>query len=232
MKKTIYIADDEENIASLMKTFLEVDGFSVRCFSGGQYLMQAFEQKPCDLVVLDIMMPNGDGLSTCTALRQKSTVPIIFVSAKDSELDRITGISIGGDDYMVKPFSPLELVARVKGIFRRIDLTVQPVQMEEIELCYGDLVINQRRREIEQQEKPFTVTPTEFDFLLFMTHHQNRAVSKTELLKGVWQFDYEVDTRVADDLIKRLRKKLKEAGSTVQIETVWGYGYRLGELSK
>lgn len=228
MTKHIYIADDQENIRNLMKSFLEAEGFSVICFSGGQDLVLAFEQTPCDLVILDIMMPKGDGLVACAALRQKSAVPIIFVSAKDSELDRITGISIGGDDYMVKPFSPLELVARVKGIFRRIDFVKHPPQSENT-ICYGDISLFPKLRIAQRKEDTISVTPTEFDFLFFMMRNHNRAVGKTELLKEVWQFDYEVDTRVADDLVKRLRKKLKEIKSNVQIDTVWGFGYRLLE---
>lgn len=230
MEKRIYIADDEENIRELMRSFLTRDGFSVDCFADGEKLLAAFEARPPDLIILDIMMPGIDGLSLCSLLRQKSAVPIIIVSAKDSELDRITGISIGSDDYMVKPFSPLELVARVKALFRRVEMARKesgPGGQEN--LCYGDLTLDLNLRSASRGGAPFAVTPTEFDFLSFMIQNSARAVSKSELLKALWQFDFDADTRASDDLVKRLRKKLKECGSTLRIETVWGFGFRLGE---
>lgn len=227
MQKKIYIADDEANICKLIQSFLEKEGFEVRCFSNGSDLLTTFRVEQADLLILDIMMPGIDGLSLCAIIRQASTVPIIIVSAKDSEIDRVTGITIGSDDYLVKPFSPLELVARVKALFRRNQLLVGQGHIEHELTTYHSLILNTKLRTLTIEDKPIALTPTEFDFLAFLVKNQDRAVSKAELLKELWQFDFETDTRATDDLVKRLRKKLKDVGK-VSIETVWGFGYRIG----
>ncbi|MBU3810839.1 MAG: response regulator transcription factor [Candidatus Niameybacter stercoravium] len=228
MLKRIYIADDEANICKLIQSFLEKEGFEVKCFGNGVDLLNSFRIDPADLLILDIMMPGIDGLSLCAMIRQESSVPIIIVSAKDSEIDRVTGITIGSDDYLVKPFSPLELVARVKALFRRNELLLGQSHVESEVLTYHTLILNMKMRTLIINERAVTLTPTEFDFLAFLVKNQDRAVSKTELLKELWQVDFETDTRATDDVVKRLRKKLKEHGS-ISIETVWGFGYRIGQ---
>lgn len=225
MAKTIYVADDELHIRTLIRTFLANEGYEVRTFADGDSLLQAFEQHCPDLIILDIMMPGTDGLSLCAKIRGESRVPIIIVSAKDSPLDRVTGITLGSDDYMVKPFLPLELVARVKALFRRAEYS-RP-EMPAAMRC-GNLLLEQGARSITVGGEPFSVTPTEFDFLSYMLERAGQAVSKQELMREIWKLpDYELDTRVADDLVKRLRRKLKEAGCTAMVETVWGFGFRL-----
>lgn len=226
MAKRIYIVDDEKNIRQLIQSFLIKEGFEAICFEGGKQMLQTFEAAPADLVILDIMMPGIDGLSICTMLRSKSNVPIIIVSAKDGELDRIAGITLGSDDYLVKPFSPLELVARVKALFRRQQMTNGTDSAQEV-LVYGDIKLDLKLRKVVQKGILLPLTPTEFDFIAYLLQNIDRAVSKQELLQKLWQFDFEADTRATDDLVKRLRKKLKEHGSNVQIETVWGFGFRL-----
>ena len=161
-------------------------------------------------------MPGTDGLSLCARIRGESRVPIMIVSAKDSPLDRVTGITLGSDDYMVKPFLPLELVARVKALFRRAEYsqTEAPAAFK----C-GNLLLEQGARTITVGGEAFSVTPTEFDFLSYLLERAGQAVSKLP--------DYELDTRVADDLVKRLRRKLKESGCSASVKTVWGFGFRL-----
>lgn len=228
MLKRIYIADDEENICALIQSFLHKEEFDVKCFQDGGELLNYFRIEPADLLILDIMMPGIDGLSLCAMIRQESNVPIIIVSAKDSEIDRVTGITIGSDDYLVKPFSPLELVARVKALFRRNELLMGQSIVENEILTYHTLSLNIRMRTLKIKGQYVTLSPTEFDFLAFLIKNKDRAVSKTELLKMLWKVNFEIDTRVTDDVVKRLRKKLKEYDGIV-IETVWGFGYRIGQ---
>lgn len=228
LQKTIYIADDERNIRELIKRFLISAGYRVEAFESGDSLLSHFKLTPCDLVILDITMPGTDGLSICEQLRAISPVPIVIVSARDSEMDRITGITLGSDDYMVKPFSPSELVARVHALFRRSNLNQNPGMLatqNSAHHCFGDLVIEDKQRAIRYSGGQLEVSPTEYDFLKYLFEHQDRAVSREELLKHVWQFDCDVDTRATDDVVKRLRKKL--AVTRVRLVAVWGFGFKL-----
>ena len=227
--ETIYLADDEKNIRELMNAFLTQEGFSVRTFADGDSLLAACAQKMPDLVILDIMMPGTDGLSVCSQLRQKDAdLPIIIVSAKDSPYDRVTGLTLGGDDYLVKPFLPLELVARIRALLRRSNRhSLSADAAAPSELSFGSLVLSPALRSATLHGEPLPLTPTEFDFLAYLTEHQDRAVSREELLRALWQFDWQADTRATDDLLKRLRRKLREHQSDVRIETVWGYGFKL-----
>jgi len=229
MAKLIYVADDEKNICFLIQNFLEKEGFVVKCFGDGDSILAACEEQMPDLCILDVMMPGTDGLTVCTRIRQKSHVPIIIVSAKDSPLDRITGITLGSDDYLVKPFLPLELVTRVKALFRRVDAFSGPEEENNNDVYeFGDITLYPRRRAANLRGGEFALTPLEFDFLCHMLEHPEHAASRDDLLKSLWKVDSrEVDTRAVDDMVKRLRKKLKEQGSCVKIETVWGYGFRL-----
>lgn len=231
MSKYIYIADDEEYIRSLMKTFLENEGFKVRVFADGYSILRAVEARVPDLVILDIMMPGEDGLSVCATIRKKSTVPIIIVSAKDSPLDRVTGITLGSDDYLVKPFLPLELTARVKALLRRSEITAaSATERQEAHYICGNLELDARSRKVRVDGQPMAVTPTEFDFLRYLFERIHTAVSKKELLEHVWKYEDSLDdTRMADDLVKRLRKKLREKNASAVIETIWGFGFRLTE---
>ncbi len=228
MNKLIYVTDDDLHIRQLILSFLQKDGFEAVGFNSGESLLRAFQVREPALVVLDIMLPGLDGLGVTTVIRQTYNTPILLVSAKDSELDRITGITLGGDDYMIKPFSPIELVVRVKALLRRMDMN-RTVENGQQTLSMGDLTMDLKLRTVALDGQPFPVTPTEFDFLSYMMANQERAVSKAELLKELWHFEVDVDTRATDDLVKRLRKKLMAQGSSVRIETVWGFGFRLGD---
>lgn len=225
MSKRIYIADDEENIRRIIQMFLEKEGYKTEGFADTKALYTRMQQQMPDLIILDIMMPEEDGLSFCARVREYSCVPIIIVSAKGNETDRITGITLGSDDYIAKPFSPLELVVRVKALFRRADYTAEPQQNES--LSFGDITLSKSTHEAFCRGQAFSLTPTEFDFFIFMIENRPNAVSRERLLKTLWQFDFETDSRAADDLVKRLRKKLLAAQSAVVIETVWGFGFRL-----
>lgn len=228
MAKRIYVADDEKNICFLIQNFLEKEGFEVKCFYDGESILAACEEEMPDLCILDVMMPGIDGLTVCTQIRKNSHVPIIIVSAKDSPLDRITGITLGSDDYLVKPFLPLELVTRVKALFRRVEAFSGPDEDSKDVLEFGDIKLYPRRRAAKLAEEEFSLTPLEFDFLCHMMEKPEYAASRDDLLKTLWNVDSrEVDTRAVDDMVKRLRKKLKEQNSQVKVETVWGYGFRL-----
>ncbi len=224
MEKTIYIADDEKNIRDIISGFLKNDGFNVKAFDNGDDLLVEFLKNPADMVILDIIMDGTDGLTICSQIRQKHNVPIIIVSARDSELDRITGITMGSDDYLTKPFSPIELVARVKAIFRRMNLDKYSTSIEI--LTFGDIALNLATRESTYEGKRLDLTPTEFALLTYLFENKDRALSREELLKNVWKFDFEVDTRAVDDVLKRLRKKIIH--SNVKIKSVWGFGFKLG----
>lgn len=227
MPKKIYIADDEKNIRDLIFYFLTNEGYLVRTFQSGDDLAACFDTDPCDLVILDVMMPGTDGFALSSKLRSQSNIPIIIVSARDSEMDKITGITMGSDDYLTKPFSPLELVARVKAIFRRLELDAGISNRGTQR--FANLAIQTQSRDFRIGEKNIELSPTEFLLIEYLIANHSRAVSREELLKNVWKFDFDADTRATDDVIKRLRKKLTQAGSTAKIESVWGYGFRLEE---
>lgn len=227
MSEMIYLADDDKNIRELMHAFLSQAGFRVQAFPDGDALLAACEEERPDLVVLDIMMPGTEGLSICLQLRQKSEqLPILIVSARGDPYDRVTGLSLGSDDYMIKPFLPLELVARVKALLRR---SGRKPPEETSFLQFGSLRIDTGKRTAELNKKPLALTPMEFSFLSYMLRHQDQAVSRENVLRELWQFDWQADTRAADDMLKRLRKKLKAGGGGVRIETVWGFGFRLAQ---
>lgn len=226
MEDLIYVADDEEHIGLMIKTFLENEGYQVKVFLNGSQLEKGLRTKKPDLLILDIMMPGEDGLSICSRLRRESTLPIILVSAKDSPMDRITGLTLGSDDYIIKPFLPLELVARVKALLRRSGL-----RQEREEICYtcGNLILWPDSRKVFIEEEDFPVTPLEFDFLHYLLQFKEKAVEKGELMNQIWKYPKVGESRMPDDLVKRLRRKLRDRQATARIETVWGYGYRLTE---
>ena len=220
--RRIYVADDEADIRQLIQSFLQEEGYEVKTFDSGEKLLSAFEVQPADLLVLDIMMPGMDGLSLCTAIRKRSDVPIILLTARDTDADYITGFSVGCDDYFTKPFSMIKLALRIKAIFGRMNDS----QSTE-SLSYGDLTMDPDQRTAYRGARELKLTNTEFSLLQYLVGNQKKVVSREELLNIVWGYDNFVETRATDDIVKRLRKKLLEAGSIVVIETVWGIGFRL-----
>ena len=226
-KKTIYIADDEQNIREAIKTFLESEGYAVCAFENGDLLLEAFQRAACDLVILDIMMPGSGGFSICAQLRKLSTVPIIMLTARDSDLDYATGLSLGSDDYFTKPFSAMSLVMRVKAIFRRIEFEKQNTgQTEDARaLSFGDIIMDLKGKSLKAGKHEIPLTPNEYDLLKYLMQKNDQAVSRDELLESIWGYNTEIETRATDDTVRRLRKKLEH--STVSIEAVWGFGFRL-----
>ncbi len=227
MKKLIYAADDEENIRDILKSFLEGADFSVEVFATGDALFAQFQKQPSDLVVLDIMMPGSDGLTICKQIRAISTVPIIILTAKEGEMDYVSGITFGGDDYLIKPFRPSLLVMRIKALFRRIEME-RGTPKEQLSFC--DLTFSGNKHTIFCGEHDLGLTLNEMALLKYMMQNHDRAISRNELLKEVWGINAEVETRVTDETVRRVRKKLKAANSAVAIQSRWGYGYQLEEL--
>lgn len=225
-KKLIYIADDEINICNIIKSFLVKEGFEVEIFNDGSSMFEAFKLRQADMLIIDIMMPEMDGYSLCSLIRQKSSVPIIIVSAKDTETDEIAGLTLGSDDYLTKPFSPMELIARIKSIFRRIEFDKERNVSNKV-INIADISINPDKKEAKFKNKDIGFTKMEFLLLQYLVVNKNRAVGRGELLDKIWGFENEVETRATDDMIKRIRKKILDVGSTLKIETVWGFGFKI-----
>lgn len=224
--KHIFVVDDERNIRDLIRKYLEKENFQVSVFESAQNVVNEISRLKPDMLVLDIMMPGTDGLELCKEIRKNSDLPIIFVSARDEELDRILGLELGADDYLAKPFSPRELVVRIKNIFRRLDRNSQ-VKAEE--LFVKDIKVECHRRYVEKDGQEIKLTTKEYDLLEFLVRNKNMPFTREQLLEKVWGYDYIGDIRVIDDLIKRLRKKLLDAGALLEIKTVWGFGYRIDD---
>lgn len=226
--RTIYIADDDDNIRLAIRTFLKNDGYQVGDFATGDLLYSAFKEKEADLVILDVMMPGSSGFEICQRLREISTVPIIMLTARDSEMDYATGLSLGSDDYFTKPFSPMALVMRVRAIFRRIEFEREKNSKADEEVIEaGRLLIDLRSHKVSQEGRELQLTPNEYDLLCYLAARKGEAVSRDELLEKIWGYQSDVETRATDDTVRRLRKKLE--GTGVQVEAVWGFGFRLTE---
>jgi len=227
MSKLIYVVDDEEKIRELIKTYLVKEGYEVCVFDNGESALNAFKERFPDMLVIDIMMPGMDGYSLCREIRKFSDVPIIIVSAKGDEIDKVLGLELGSDDYISKPFSPRELVARVKTIFRRAkSQTARDSSFVNMIKC-GDLVIYPDERKVLKDDIEIDLTAKEYDFLYFLIKNKNIAFTREQLIQNVWGYDYSGDERSIDDLVKRLRKKLSAVNSSIKIITVWGYGYKI-----
>ena len=218
MGQRIYAADDEQDILDVLEGFLTNAGYEVTTFPTGDQLFDTFQKDPSDLVILDVMMPGIDGLTICRKLREHSDVPIIILTAKESEADQMRGLMLGGDDYLIKPFSPSLLVVRVNALLRRAQMS------SRIEAGRNSGVDHAAYCRSESLE----LTVTEFSLLECLMGHPGAAVSRDELLDRVWGIDAEdVETRVTDETVRRIRQKLKQKGSSVRISAVWGYGYKL-----
>lgn len=229
MAKLIYAADDEKAIRELIQAFLCDSGYDVEIFENGDLLYQRFQEKPSDMVILDIMMPGRDGLEICRKLRGQSDVPIIMLTARDTENDFVLGMTIGSDDYITKPFRPTMLQMKIKAIFRRIELEHKETEKKELQV--GDLRISSYERKIYsvKTKQALDFSMTEFALISYLAENPNKAVSREECLKQVWGIETDVETRVVDETIRKIRKKLNALEGKVRIETVWGHGYRIVE---
>jgi DNA-binding response OmpR family regulator len=224
MARRIYAADDERNIRNLVKTFLEREGYEVEVFATGEELLDAFRTREPDLVILDIMMPGMDGFEACTKIRETSTVPVIMLTARDTDAALVTGITVGSDEYFTKPFSPLSLVMRVKAIFRRMELYSGLARAPET-LEYANVRLDPVGMTVLADGEEIELSPNEFSLLAYLMKNPQRAVPREELLDRIWGYETAIETRVADDTVKRLRRKI--SGTKMLVETVWGYGFRL-----
>ncbi|WP_026908605.1 response regulator transcription factor [Paucisalibacillus globulus] len=223
MNYHIAVIEDDPNIQNIVSAFLKKEGYHVSIMDSAEKGLKLWKSNPPDMWIVDIMLPGMDGYEFCKVIRNESDVPIIIVSAKDEEIDKILGLELGGDDYLTKPFSPRELMARVKRVFKRY----RPEGKEQIknneQVVVEQLVIDKSDRLVFWAEEEQDVTTKEFDMLLLFAENVNRAFSREELLVRIWGDDYFGSDRAVDDLVKRLRKKIKD----LPLETVWGFGYRL-----
>jgi two-component system response regulator RegX3 len=225
----ILVVDDEESILQFVSYNLRKEGYDVTVAADGDTALELAEATPFDLVVLDIMLPGTDGYEVCRRLRATGDTPVLFLSARDTELDKVVGLEIGGDDYLAKPFGVRELIARVKALLRRsTPRTVEaPGDAEVLEA--GGIVLDEAAHLAYADETLVDLTPREFELLACLMRHTGRVVSREELLKEAWGWQYVVETKTVDTHIKRLRDKLSQAGADPSVvETVRGYGYRLG----
>ena len=224
---TILVVDDDDHIREVLRFALARAGHHVVEAADGVDAWRAFQSHPVDLVVLDIILPGEDGLDLCRRLRRESDVPILFLSSRDEELDRVLGLELGADDYITKPFSPRELVARIKAVFRR----VKPSECAGSScLRLGPLSLDEERHRARWRDAALPFTPTEFSILRILMSRPGRVYSRRQLIAMAVGDDYVITDRTVDTHIRRLRKKLKAAGARDDlIETVYGIGYRVRE---
>ena len=219
---SILVVEDEGSIASFVSLYLKNAGYTVRTAStGSEALSQVAEQMP-GLIVLDLMLPDIDGIEVCKRIRQSSDVPILMLTARDEDVDKIIGLEVGADDYLTKPFNPRELVARVKSILRRATPERRDRESEVIE--HGDLHIDAGRREVHVGDEEIQLAPKEFDLLWELLDHRGLVLTRDQLLERVWGYTFAGDTRTVDVHVRQLRRKLGDASPIV---TVWGVGYKV-----
>ncbi|KAJ50831.1 DNA-binding response OmpR family regulator [Clostridium tetanomorphum] len=217
----ILIVDDDENICEVIKMYLESSNYATRISNDGKDAQEAFLEYKPDLVLLDIMLPHTDGIDVLKWIRKDHETPVIMLTAKGETFDKVLGLELGADDYIVKPFEPKELLARVKAVLRRYNLENDNREA----LNFDDLVIDINSYNVIFNGKEIKMPPKEFELLYYLASNKNRVFTREQLLCEVWGYDYPGDSRTVDVHVKRLREKL-EKGSNWQIETVWGVGYK------
>ncbi len=230
MSEHILIVDDEKEIANLLEVYLQNDGFDVYKFYNGQDALQCIENEKIDLAILDVMLPDIDGFKICQRIREKYFFPVIMLTAKGEDLDKIMGLTLGADDYITKPFNPLEVVARVKTQIRRYkrynNEHVEEIKMNEYDI--RGLVINKENHKCYLYQELLDLTPIEFDILWYLCKNQGKVVSSEELFEAVWKEKYIDNNNTVMAHIARLREKLKEPSRKPKfIKTVWGVGYQI-----
>jgi DNA-binding response OmpR family regulator len=224
---TILVVEDEASIASFVAMYLKRAGFSVRLVDSGSGAIENASADPPALIVLDLMLPDLDGIDVCRRIRQRSAVPILMLSARDEDIDKIIGLEVGADDYLTKPFNPGELVARVKSILRRSNPERQEFESSAIE--HGELRIDSGRREVSVHGQEVQLAPKEFDLLWDLLDHRGLVLTRDQLLERVWGYTFAGDTRTVDVHVRQLRRKL---GDACPIVTVWGVGYKVSQEPK
>lgn len=224
----VAVVDDDLPILELIAEYLRKEGFEVSAFPHGGGLAEWVREQGPDLLVLDIMMPGVNGLALLTELRTFTEMPIVMISAKGDEADRIIGLELGCNDFLPKPFNPRELVGRVKSLLRLVASRSFPesASRPEATIAAGNVAVYADYRQVLVSGGELSLTSREFELFAFLLSKLDRPFGREQLIRQVWRFDFMGDIRVVDDLVKRLRKKLAEAGSTVAIETIWGFGYK------
>ncbi|MBD0337792.1 MAG: response regulator transcription factor [Thermoleophilia bacterium] len=220
--QTVLVVEDEASISSFISLYLKNSGYEVRSAATGAEAIQQLQAGSISLILLDLMLPDVDGIDLARRLRQKWDVPILMLTARDEDVDKIIGLEVGADDYMTKPFNPRELVARVKAILRRS--APERREREEKVMRHGDLVIDAGRREVRVGETEVQLAPKEFDLLWELLDHKGLVLTRDQLLERVWGYTFAGDTRTVDVHVRQLRRKLGEASPIV---TVWGVGYKV-----
>jgi DNA-binding response OmpR family regulator len=219
---SILVVEDEQSIASFVALYLKNAGYSVRtAANGAEALTQVAAEQPA-LIVLDLMLPDIDGIEVCRRIRTRSEIPILMLTARDEDVDKIIGLEVGADDYMTKPFNPRELVARVKSILRRA--TPDRKDRESAKIRHGDLLVDAGRREVRVGDQEVQLAPKEFDLLWELLDHRGLVLTRDQLLERVWGYTFAGDTRTVDVHVRQLRRKLGDASPIV---TVWGVGYKV-----
>ena len=226
-KQKILIVDDDENIANLISLYLTKECYETRIEHDGQSALDAFKEYAPNLILLDIMLPGLDGYEVCREIRRESKVPIIMLSAKTEVFDKVLGLELGADDYIIKPFDSKELVARVKAVLRRYTEAPAPVEKkpDEKRVEYKDLIINLSNYEVIYKGKPVEMTPREIELLYFLASSPNQVFTREQLLDHIWGYEYAGDTTTVDVHIKRIREKIADTDQW-SIGTVWSVGYR------
>lgn len=224
---TILVVEDEQPVCDLVRVYLEKESFAVEVAMNGREALEKVAHNKYDLILLDIMLPEVDGWAICREVRKNSSTPIIMLTAKSEEFDRVLGLELGADDYISKPFSPREMVARVKAVLRR---THGADNAQREVLTFPQLVLDKAANRVEVAGQEVQLTPREFDLLWFLASRPERVFTREQLLEAVWGYSYLGDARTVDTHIRRLREKLRPAGVSY-IKTVWGKGYKF-EVSK
>ena len=222
----ILVCDDEKDIVSALTIYLTTSGYQVFPAYDGTEALALLEKEDIHLVLLDIMMPQLDGIATMTRLREKSNVPVILLTAKSEDTDKILGLNVGADDYVTKPFSPAELLARVDALYRRIGANQEP---EEPELESGPFLLNPRNRTLDKNGQRVKLTQTEYSIMKLFMENPGKALSREDILENVWGPDYKGELKIVDVNIRRLRIKIEDTPTAPEyITTIWGYGYKWG----
>ena len=224
MYPLILIADDDPVVHESLGLYLSSEGYEHQSAYDGQQALEMVESLHPDMVVLDLMMPRVSGIDVCRTIRQTSSLPIIMLTAKGEEIDRILGLELGADDYIVKPFSPREVIARIKAVSRRIGQTNSEPEIKEVK--YDKLVVNMTRYELRVDGKVMDTPPKELELLFYLASNPNRVYTRDQLLDEVWGFEYYGDSRTIDVHIKSLREKLEGVSDKWTLKTVWGVGYK------
>ncbi|WP_080875383.1 response regulator transcription factor [Oceanobacillus timonensis] len=222
MSYHIGLVEDDKNIQDIVDAYLKKEGYQITVLDNAEDGWALWENNPPDMWVLDIMLPGMDGYEFCKKIRNESDVPIIIISAKDEEIDKILGLELGSDDYLTKPFSPRELIARIKRLFKRVQPNSVDKEADD-RVKVDQLLVYKNERRVFFEGIEYETTAKEYDMLLLLAENPNRAFSREELLVKVWGDDYFGSDRAVDDLMKRIRKKMED----IPLETVWGFGYRL-----